>query len=110
MILRAISTTILTFAALGAIAWAASYIWPVPGALIQSKPDRAVFLTSQDGRLIIWTQQISPAPPAGATVKLTTPHRVEVSYRTAFQSSAFGSSFGIPLSPGWHSRVMFAST
>ena len=66
----------LIHTALAAIAWAASYIWPVPGALIQSKPDRAVFLTSQDGRLIIWTQQISPAPPAGATVKLTTPHRV----------------------------------
>ena len=110
MILRAISTTILTLAALAAIAWIASYIWPVPAILIQSKPDRAAFLTSKDGRLAIWTQQIAPPPPAGGTVKLTTPYRVGVSYRSAFQSSAFNAAFGAPQSSGWHAHRIASGT
>src|SRR5438034_11697238 len=107
MLLRALSTTVLMLAAIAAVAWAISYIRPLPALLLQSKPDRAVFLASTDGRLVIWAQQIAPPAPAGGSVNLATPYRVQVSYRSPGQSSSFNSSFGtnwLRESPGWHMR------
>ena len=59
-----------------------------------------MFLTSTDGRLVIWAQQIAPPAPAGGSVNLATPYRVQVSYRSPGQSSSFNSTFGITQEAG----------
>jgi len=87
--IRSISLVSLGVAILATLAWSASYIWPTGATLVRAKPDRAIFVASRDGVLSVWTQRITPSPPAaGCNVRLTTPFQMSVSTVDPFGSGS----------------------
>jgi hypothetical protein len=75
---RAFSWTGLTVATVALIAWSASYIRPAPAILLHARADRAIFLSSANGVLLIWTQELAPPPPAGVSVQIAQPFHFRI--------------------------------
>ena len=79
--------------------WIASHLEPRGPTLLRARPDAATFVTSRHGRVCVWTQSITPPPPAGIHAALTTPHRFSVAGRGQF-SGGFSPDWPRP-DEGW---------
>ena len=79
MIIRGITLVSLVLAIVATLAWSVSYIRPTNATLLRARADRAVYVASRAGTLSVWTQEITPPPPAGCAVRLTTPNQMQVS-------------------------------
>lgn len=90
---RAISFIGLAISLLAIVAWSASHIHPTPARLIRAKADYSWFFASRYGKLSLWSQAISPPPPAGCDVKLSSPYHMRVSSK--------GSLFSMNFNPDW---------
>ena len=77
MMVRAFILLSLAVAALAAVAWSLSQIHPTHATLLRARADRAVFVSSRWGVLSFWTQEITPPPPPGCNVRLTTPFKID---------------------------------
>jgi hypothetical protein len=90
---RVMSIAGLLISVLAIVAWTASYMHPIPARLIRSKADDSWFFASRYGKLSLWSQRISPPPPEGCDVKLSSPYHMRV--------SASGSLFSMDFNPDW---------
>lgn len=94
MLIRLGVTLSIILAAVALVAWALSYFRPSAFSLVHSRTDHATFFSSRAGDLALWTQEISPPPPAGCTVNLSTPFQFSVRSGTPGQTySGFSRSF-----------------
>ena len=99
MILRAVILVSLALAMLATIGWIASYAYPTTSTLVKARPDRTIFVASRQGVVSVWTQQITPPPPAGCMVKLTSPYMLSV---TRVEPRGGGSSmYSMTFNPYW---------
>jgi hypothetical protein len=98
MLVRATVVISLAVGFLALAAWMMSHIRPTAATLLRAKPDRAVFVTSRQGVLSFWTQEITPLAPAGCDVRLTTPYRITVA---VVEPGRGANSFMSSFNPDW---------
>ena len=70
------AASLLLFAATLGL-WVQSAWKPVTYLLV-AHPSRTIFVGSSRGRLRVWSQEVTPAPPEGIVATLTVPHEVSV--------------------------------
>jgi hypothetical protein len=98
MMLRGVILTSLALAVLATLAWIASYFYPSSAILVSARPDRTIFLASREGVITFWMQRITPSPPAGCTVKLTSPYLISV---TRVEPHGGNSMYSMTFNPYW---------
>jgi len=91
---RAFSYIGVAVAGLALVGWLVSYMHPIQAKLIRNRPDDCWFAAMGHGKLIVWTQEISPPPPDSS-------YNVRVSEPFHMRVSGAGGLFTSNFNPDW---------